>query len=53
MCLENTKPSFSELSVAGTLLARDYKGINNYGLNSVLVYIASPISEGVWDKCQR
>lgn len=46
MCLENTKPSFSELSVAGTLLARDYKGINNYGLNSVLVQIAPMVLEG-------
>ena len=49
MCSENTKPPFSELSVAGTLLARDYKGINNYGLNSVLVKITLPVSEGGTD----
>lgn len=39
MYSKNKEPSLSGLAVAGTLLARDYKGLSNYGTNAVLVQV--------------
>lgn len=33
---KDRKASFEPIDVATTLMARDYKGLNNYGFNGVL-----------------
>ena len=33
---ENLEPSATKQNIASTLLARDYKGLNNFGTNGVI-----------------
>jgi hypothetical protein len=33
---KNIEPSAESIAVASTLMARDYKGLNNFGTNGVI-----------------
>lgn len=35
---KKNKPNSKQTNIACTLMQRDYKGINNYGFNGVIVY---------------